>query len=240
MQRPTVREIYDQYLQLLNEKKTLHRYQDRSWFHSSTAGLCARKHYYATIEQLEGASIDDATRRLFRLGDLVHGDIQEAIRWWADSNGVPILIEKELYLEDLNVRGFIDLGFVYDDTLHDIKTCNHWKWSKMFGKNADDQPSINYQMQLATYGLWYEREMGPLQGMTLIFYNKNNSAMREVKVPIGMIKAAEDYWNMINDITSSVTPPEVCLESAPVYSWECNEKYCQYFDICGGGIHGKN
>lgn len=254
MQIPTVREIYDTYLQHLNEQKVLQRYQDRSWFHSSTAGLCTRKHFFASVMEIEGASIDEDTRRLFRLGDIVHEDIQQAVRWWAESNAVPIFIEKELYLEDLNVRGFIDLAFVYGDTLHDIKTCNSFKWRMMFGKKGDKSPSINYQLQLATYGLWYEREYGSLQDMTLIFYNKDNSKIREVGVPIEMIETAREYWEDVNNMifkngtgthpnpypnSKHTWIPEISLGTAPVYAWECNPKYCQYYDMCGGGIKGE-
>ena len=239
-----VQKIYDEYLQHLNEKKVLHRYQDRSWFHSSTAGLCARKHYYATIEQMEGVSVDSDTMRLFRLGDLVHTDIQDAVRWWAEANGAPIFIEKELYLEDYNVRGFIDLGFVFDDVLHDIKTCNSWKWRMLFGKSGDPSPSRNYQMQLATYGLWYERTYGSLQGMSLLFYNKDNSKMKELQVPLDFIEDARDYWARVNLLTAEMPTgvhkiPSIELGTTPVYKWECNPKYCQYYEICGGGIKGE-
>lgn len=243
MQRPTVKEIYDSYLQHLNQQKVLQRYQDRSWFHSSTAGLCARKHFFASVMEIEGAPIDEDTRRLFRLGDVVHEDIQRAVRWWAEANAFPIFIEKELYIKDLNVRGFIDLAFIYDDTLHDIKTCNSYKWRMMFGREQDKSPSINYQLQLATYGLWYEMEYGSLQGMTLIFYNKDNSKMKEVDVPIDMIDTAREYWTEVNDIIFNVDGadsklPEIELGTAPIYKWECNPKYCQYYDLCGGGIKG--
>ena len=31
-------------------------------------------------------------------------------------------------------------------------------------------------------------------------------------------------------------PPEVELGISPVYEWECNKKYCQFFEVCGGGL----
>jgi hypothetical protein len=26
------------------------------------------------------------------------------------------------------------------------------------------------------------------------------------------------------------------LGIAPAYSWECNPKYCGFFEVCGGGL----
>ena len=88
----TLTEIYNNHLEKLNNQKVAVRYSDRTWFHSSSAGLCARKHFFSSIQQVEGAPIDDNTRRLFRFGDLVHEDIQNAVRDYADANALQILI----------------------------------------------------------------------------------------------------------------------------------------------------
>ena len=255
----TLKEIYNKYLEKLNHHKVAVRYSDRSWFHSSSAGLCARKHFFSSIQQMEGEPIDDNTRRLFRLGDLVHGDIQDAVRDYADAHGLPILIEKELYLEDLNVRGFIDLALLDRGTLYDIKTCNSWKWTKMFGRAGSGMPDIHQQLQLATYGIWAREEydVDDLK-LVLAYYNKNTSEIKEIELMSNeMMAEAEIYWNGIVDLLEPVdegtegidfttdTPhmgklnfikPKIELGTAPVMKWECNEKYCKYFEVCGGGL----
>ena len=128
-----VKEIYQQYLRNLRDKKNSSRYKGmESFFHSSRAGLCMRKHYYGSVLKAEGKEVEDKTLRIFRIGDLIHTDIQDAMRWYADKNALPIFIEKELFIEEYNVRGFIDLALVADDILIDIKTCNSWKWRSLF------------------------------------------------------------------------------------------------------------
>ena len=259
----TLTEIYNNHLEKLNNQKVAVRYSDRTWFHSSSAGLCARKHFFSSIQQVEGAPIDDNTRRLFRLGDLVHEDIQNAVRDYADANALPILIEKEIYLDELNVRGFIDLALLDRNTLYDIKTCNSWKWTKMFGRAGTGLPDMHQQLQLATYGLWAkeEYELDDIN-LVLVYYNKNTSAIKEVELMSNEIMAeAELYWNQIVDLTEPVDEgtegidfttdmphigkvnfikPKVELGIAPVMKWECDEKYCQYFDVCGGGLKNES
>ena len=73
--------------------------------------------------------------------------------------------------------------------------------------------------------------------MVLLFYNKNDSKMQELKIPMSMIDEAVDYWQGINESVKKGVPP-VKLGSAPVLRWECSEKYCSYFEACGGGLVG--
>ena len=95
--------------------------------------LFRSKHYYSAVEQVEGKSFEDKTLRIFRIGNLIHEDIQNALREYAEQEPIRIFIEKELFISEYNVRGFIDLALVDDDVIYDIKTCNSFKWTKMFG-----------------------------------------------------------------------------------------------------------
>ena len=83
-----------------------------------------RKNYFSSIEKFKGNKRDANTYRLCRLGTIVHEDIQTSISLYAQQQGIPVFIEKELHLDDLGVRGFIDLAFVEDKVVYDIKTCN--------------------------------------------------------------------------------------------------------------------
>ena len=244
VQERNLKDIYNQYLLSKNEHHTAVRYKDKSWYHSSAAGLCARKHFFSSVSQVEGTPVGENTQRIFRLGNLVHEDIQDALTWYSQIHGLPLLIEKEIYLEDLNVRGYIDLALIDmegdDHIIYDIKTCNEWKWKSLFGKFGDGAPSTNYQLQLATYGLWAKRfyELENIR-MKLCYYNKNTSMMKEIDVPEEYIQEAYEYWNRVNLLVADKTPPEVDLGTSPVYKWECNEKYCQFYGVCGGGLNAK-
>lgn len=250
MQELNLKDIYGLYLSNINEQHVASRYTDdnKSYFHGSGAGLCARKHYYSAYTQVEGAGVDENTNRIFRIGNLLHKDIQDAVTWYATTHGLPLLIEKEIILEDLNVRSFIDLALIdtvgEQHVLYDIKTCNSYKWRGMFGRSPDKNPSVNYQLQLATYGIWAKRHYD-LDSITLkiCYYNKDNSNMREVEISSEFINEAYNYWSNVGHVTGFDSAgggnlPVVSLGIAPVYEWECNEKYCRYFDECGGGLKG--
>ena len=236
MSTKSVQDIYDQYIASIDADHISARYVgNEHWYHSSGSGLCMRKHFFSSIEKVKGNKRNADTYRLFRLGTIVHEDIQTSISLYAQQQGIPVFIEKELHLDDLGVRGFIDLAFVEDKVLYDIKTCNSWKWRTMFGRDGSTDAAENYMLQLGTYGLWFKREYGDLKGLKLTFYNKDTSKMRDMDVDISAIERAEDYWNDVNMHIENGCPP-IAMKSSPVYDWECNPKYCEYFEHCGGGI----
>ena len=143
-------------------------------------------------------------------------------------------IEKEIFLPELNVRGFYDLvavsqssGMVY---LIDFKTMGSFPWSRKFGwKNVDTNPSMHQEIQLATYGLFIEKEFGRLDGMFLYYYNKDNSKMKCIEVPRAMLKRAENFWINVNEEHKKGLP--MFSEGlSPVQDWNC--KYCRFLDHC--------
>ena len=177
------------YKNWLKKKNTLHfknRYQGHEkWFHASSSGMCMRKHYFQHVAEVKPKEVDDDTLKLFRLGDLVHEDIQEALTDYALTTGSQLLIEREIQLPEVNVRGFLDVLLIDDGALVDIKTCNAWKWKMLFGRNPDPNPADNYNLQLGTYGWWYEEESGnKLNKLSLLYYNKDNSRMKEKVVSV--------------------------------------------------------
>jgi hypothetical protein len=81
--------------------------------------------------------------------------------------------------------------------------------------------------------------------MKLCYYNKNTSVMKEVDVSEEYLDEAVIYWNRVNSLIKDKKdpyvkqglPPELELGITPVYEWECNKKYCQFYEPCGGGIN---
>tara|TARA_B100001123_G_C15148829_1_gene962668 strand:+ start:383 stop:1099 length:717 start_codon:yes stop_codon:yes gene_type:complete len=230
--------IYDDYILELRDENFEARYEENDdWYHASGAGLCVRKHYYSQIEKLPAPDKDSNTMRLFRLGDLVHTDMQEALQKYADENDVEVFIEKEITIPRLNVRSFLDAMVLKDGALYDIKTCNDYKWQSIFGRYGSKEPPQNYAIQLGTYGLYFREEGVSLRKMSLLFYNKNNSRVKELRVPRTYIDMAERYWLKVQELFKDGLPP-VQEGLAPVEEWECNKKYCSFFEPCGGGLKG--
>ena len=243
-----VQGIYNKYLLEINREKRKEldkiKPKDIHYYRPSSAGMCSRKIYYETILRVEPTDdVDDRVRRLFRLGDLIHTDIQNAFQKIEKSDSFfniyniyinNILIEKEIVFKKIRVRGFFDLlvevsdGRIY---LYDIKSIGAFQYKKNFSRMRERrEPSVHQELQLATYGLWVEKEYGRLDGMYILYYNKDNSLLRYKEVSSDRLLTALGFWERINDEHSKSSLPTLQDGISPVASWECN--YCNFKDKC--------
>ena len=143
-----------------------------------------------------------------------------------------MLIEHPVDMPDLNVKGFIDIvvelesGEVY---VYDIKTIGSWSWRFKFGRKKENKPSIHQELQLGSYGFAIREEFGRCDGLFLLYYNKDNSDVRQLEVGLEFIDQSYNYWTRVQDLHKNGLPP-LQEGEAPVMEWEC--KYCQYKDLC--------
>ena len=248
--------LYNNYLDKKQEENRVERYEgNEHWYHASGAGSCSRKLYFECVEKIKPSNVfDERTKRLLRLGNVIHEDIQNSLTHTRnrdisnrDTNRdslsekeinnkekVEFLIEGEIKIEELNVRGFYDVvsKHVSDEQqifLYDIKTCGGWSWKMKFGRNKSIDPSIHYELQLGTYGYAIKQQFGQLDGMYLYYYNKDDSKMRAVQVPLTYVSRAYLFWKNINDEHKQGLP-QFRTGVSPVQKWQCN--YCQYLNHC--------
>ena len=245
--------IYSQYLDEKQEKNRKERYEgNEHWYHASGAGSCSRKLYFESVEMVQATNeIDERTKRLLRLGNIVHEDIQNSLTRTLNRDNnrdslsvekeiknkekeIEVLIEAEVKIEELNVRGFYDIVAKHvvgeqQVFLYDIKTCGGWSWKMKFGRSKSIDPSIHYELQLGTYGYAIKQQFGQLDGMYLYYYNKDDSKMRTVQVPLTYISRAYLFWKNINDEHKQGLP-RFRTGVSPVQKWQCN--YCQFLDHC--------
>ena len=240
--------IYNDHLLEISEKRKEEldktRPTDISYYKPSSAGMCSRKIYYETVLRVDITNpINKRVRRLFRLGDLIHQDIQDAFQKTEKNDSFfsiyniyinNILIEKEIVLNTLRVRGFFDLlvevkeGGVF---LYDIKSIGAFQYKKNFARMKERrEPSVHQELQLATYGLWVKKEYGRLDGMYILYYNKDTSALQYKEVSSDRLLTALGFWERINDEHSNSSLPTLQDEISPVANWEC--KYCSYQYRC--------
>ena len=212
------------------------------WFSASSAGSCFRKQYY-NVNNYERNPLDEKTLRLFRLGTIVHADIAEAFETYREdieSRGLKLFIEHKVILEDINVVGHLDVG-IYDEKeglvyVTDVKTAHSYKWKKMFGRTPDTNPSVNYYLQVATYGLGLckevEEEPENIE-ISLTWYKKDDSSIRAQKIGNEWLMESVKYWTTLNVALADDKVPEIGSDNTPVYDWEC--KYCPYLNLhCKG------
>ena len=254
--------IYRDFIDNKQEENRVERYEgNEDWYHASGSGSCSRKLYYESIEKVEPTNLlDDKTKRLLRLGNVVHEDIQNSLTHTRYNNiynnniynnpndkeketknkekEIEFHTEGELSIPELNVRGFYDIVVeqklperkVY---LYDIKTCGGWAWKMKFGRDKKLDPSTHYELQLGTYGYAVREKFGQLDGMYLYYYNKDNSDMRAVEVPLTFVSRAYLFWKNLND-EHKMGLPSFRVGVSPVQKWQCN--YCQFKDYCNPPI----
>ena len=85
-------------------------------------------------------------------------------------------------------------------------------------------------MQLATYGLAVEKEFGRLDGIFVLYYNKDNSMLRYKEVSRDRLLTALGFWERINTEHSKNSLPTLQESISPVASWECG--YCSFKTKC--------
>ena len=76
--------IYNEFIKSQSDNKRqemLEKYpKEGISYRASSSGMCSRKLYYESVMRLEPTEqIEDKVMRVFRLGDLVHTDIQQAL-----------------------------------------------------------------------------------------------------------------------------------------------------------------
>ena len=243
--------IYNDHLLEISKKKREEldkiKPKDISYYRPSSAGMCSRKIYYETVLRVDVTNdIDERVRRLFRLGDMLHQDIQDSFHKIKKSDSCyniyniyinNIYTEKEIVLKKIRVRGFLDLrvevggGEERKVYLYDIKTIGSFQYKKNFSRKKERrEPSIHQELQLATYGLWVEKEYGRLDGMYILYYNKDTSFLRYKEVSSDRLLTALGFWERINDEHSKSSLPTLQDSISPVAQWECS--YCNFKDRC--------
>ena len=239
--------IYQEYIDSENEKNRKERYEGKeSFYRASSSGFCSRKIYFESVAQIEVTNPTASKgQRIMRLGTVMHDDLQRALIYNNNIiNKETIIKEKEIKnkqkerfhiegnveIKELNVRGHYDAVFEGDNVyLFDFKTIANWSYSKKFGRNKDFDPSIHQELQLGTYGYAIQEEFGKLDGMYLVYYNKDNSSMNAKQVPNTYTNRAYSFWYNINEEHKKGLP-DFKQGVSPVQDWNCS--YCPYLDNC--------
>lgn len=207
---------------------------------ASQSGMCHRKHFYLALGQ-ERKPFVKSSLRIMRLGTVMGEEFENAMNYWYNqtpANGGSLYQEIYMTSDTLGIAGHMDLLFVHDRIgyLYDWKTANSFKFKMLFN-SFDGNPSINYELQLASYGLLAVEEglCDEIAHLGLLYYNKDNSVIKQKEVPLEYIERAKMYWDDVKISTNNLTnPPQFGLGKSPVYKWECGNKgkYCDYSHVC--------
>ena len=250
-------EVYAQYLVAENEKNNQERYVGKEHFyHASGAGMCSRKLYFQSVDKTQPTNIaNPASMRKMRLGTIVHNDIQNALILNNNINNNNInnnninnkykynivkshfVVEGEICIDELNVRGFYDVLEVVGSNdkdasavyLYDIKTAANYSFQKVFNDKQNNNRMEHHELQVATYGYALKEIYGRLDGIYVMYYNKDTSTIKYSTLPLSMLSRAYMFWANINKQHAKGLPN---FEDgvSPVMRWECD--YCNFYSHC--------
>ena len=257
---PKIQDLYDYYISIKNDENSEQRYKGKEkYYHASGAYSCRRKLYFESVLVAEKTNAPkNIDYRKMRLGTVFHSEMEDCFNYLNSQpsnktlsktvtntitsipssilNSIPrdfkVHQEKEIIIDELNVRGFYDLvlemnnGEIY---LYDFKTMGAFPWKKKFGKLAPPSKPSKYEFQLGTYGYAVKKEFGRLDGMFLVYYNKDTSVTRQVPVNLNYVSIAYQHWREVNSHHEQGMP-KLEKKLSPVEAWECN--YCAYKDAC--------
>jgi len=246
LNKPDIIKAYDLYLKSNDVTKQMTRAsQSGNRMSASSAGSCAKKQWYDRNHPNLREPFKTETLRIFQVGNLIGDDLDAAM----NMNLLDFpnkYAEEYITNDDYNLGGSFDLLIVKDNKgyLYDYKTANTWAWTKQFGKKRaiDSTSGDQYRFQLGTYA-WllsqdkykekYEYE--EIVYMALIGYNKNDSKINEVEVPMNFVDFAKRYWDEAKIVVDSTQEPEQS-KTVPFMSWEC-KSYCSYSKICNNPVN---
>jgi hypothetical protein len=203
-----IRPKIDEYL----DAKAKEKRNYGEYWSASSAGYCMRKNIFERLH-VPHTSEDSRKQRVFEVGHIFHGWIQEITR----NAGVSIAQELELQDEELMIRGHIDdlvltktpitdtLGTSdrEDLILYDYKTQN----SRAFTWQKDKPMSYFHKMQLGTYMMMLRRMEGTFVDKPEFDFKTFETLTegRILKISKDDLRMTEDalYWN--TELESRIT-----------------------------------
>ena len=90
--------VYNEYIKKHSEKNA--RPQGEGYFRASSSGMCMRKNMYSFRNTKSTNPPNQDTMRVFRLGDLIHEDIQDAFESFYKENN--LFLEKDYFNRKLS------------------------------------------------------------------------------------------------------------------------------------------
>jgi CRISPR/Cas system-associated exonuclease Cas4 (RecB family) len=200
-------------LEDVNEKDRKHKEKPRSGkFNPGLFGRCYRLQYYNRKDEVKSNPPDTKTLLTFRLGTMIHEDIQSLL----PAEGVEVEVTKD------DIHGFVD--YVGKDYVVDFKSAGTWAFKKVTGAKYSPEENMVNLLQVVAYGVLLEKPWA-----FLTYISKDNYQMKtfEFKVDEWRDELEEELAILRGFWSQERLPPP----SPRAYNGkEC--QYCNWVDTC--------
>lgn len=191
-------------------------------YYPSEVGTCMRKVWYSYKHPQD---IDPSLRRIFEVGDILHGFVVEVLK--SEKNKDVELLKSEMPFT-INVEDFVISGRVDDLVL--VKSSG--KNALIEVKSIKDvsmvkKPLNSHMMQL----MFYMEATGVHNGMVL-YIDKNNLDSRVFEVEFDAQKASDifDRFSFLHNHLKKDEVPGAEAKTVSDMNWMC--KFCEYGGKC--------
>lgn len=226
-------------------------------FSASSTGYCYLNQWFKITNPELAVAPEAKSQRIMRLGTLIHEDFEKALG--NAFGGDECLVEGDIHLPELNLRGSFDAAFRIDSTtaaVVDFKSIGSFGYKLQFGRDAMKKGKTTikrgHALQLGIYahGIKEEWEYETVL-MYLVYYNKDTSMLRIREIPQSYIDEAVEYWEDVNEILeienghTKIENLDMALErmtpeidlGVPMENWQCS--YCDFYNSCPSTLSKK-
>lgn len=208
--------LVDQHIARESKPKQIGRY------YPSEVGTCLRKVWYSYKYPQE---IDPKLRRIFEVGDILHGFVIEVLK--SDKNKDVELLKSEIPFA-IAVEDFVISGRV--DDLIMIKSSGKKVLVEVKStKNVStvNKPQSNHAMQL----MFYMEATGVHDGI-ILYIDKNNLSSKVFELEFDTQKASDifDRFSFLHEHLKSDRVPDAEAKKMIDMQWMC--RFCEYKEKC--------
>jgi len=208
--------LVDQYIAREYKPKQIGRY------YPSEVGSCLRKLWYSYKYPQD---IDSGLRRIFEVGDMLHGFVVEVLKSEKNKDvkllksELPFLIEVEDFIISGRVDDLILVKSSGKNVLVEVKSTKDVSFVK--------KPQTNHVMQL----MFYMEATGVHNGI-ILYIDKNNLESKIFEVEFDARKASDifDRFSFLHEHLKNDGLPDAEAKKVSDMNWMC--KFCEYKEKC--------
>jgi hypothetical protein len=207
-----IQELIDESIKAENSKERT----PSGKYKPSLFGRCYRLQFWKRKNLVPSNTNDDRTLRVFKVGSMFHGYVQDIIIAKHPE------IKKEVLIETEDVKGFADL--VSEDEVIDLKT----QHSRAFHYMRKSEDILKDKMPNVLQVSWYALKLSKDRAR-LAFVSKDDLCIQEVSFPVERYRG--DVESEYCDLKSFWDKDELPPAQPRAYNGkDC--LYCEFLDMC--------
>lgn len=222
---PKAADVLDEYIAHIDEERV-----PDGKFHPSSLWMCDRQAVMVARGEKQSNPPDSQTKRVFKIGKIIHEFIQEAMAWRFNRSGSEYNLQTEFAFDEEHVTGHGDDAlFVKWLTPEQEVVVYEYKSTRSLTKQrSSKQASPHHVKQGATYCAALAAQGHKVKELHVVYFEKTNLDIEEFVIPYN------PEWRVkLDEKVEQLTPYLDKPGEYPACSGEKWAKpYCPFYPIC--------